>query len=72
MVRAAGCEHLWKSATYDLDVPKDWFVKIAPYAILVVRTLRLVVPPAGGLPSPPCPLPSETTCRRAPRSCRLS
>jgi len=44
-----GYWHPWESATYDLDAPKDWFARIAPYATLVFRTLQLVVPLAGSI-----------------------
>jgi internalin A len=44
-----GYEHPWDPATYDLEQPKEWFVKIAPYAALVFRTLQLVVPLAGAV-----------------------
>ena len=46
-----GYWHPWARASYQLDVPKDWFTKIAPYAALVVRTLQLAVPLAGSLAS---------------------
>jgi Tetratricopeptide repeat len=39
-----GYEHPWGAAVYDLDPPKEWFTRIAPYATLVFRTLRLIVP----------------------------
>ena len=41
-----GHEHPWDAATYDLDPPKEWLVRIAPYVRLVFRTLQLVVPVA--------------------------
>jgi internalin A len=44
-----GYWHPWEAARYNLDVPKEWFVKIRPYAMLVFKTLKLVVPPAGAL-----------------------
>jgi internalin A len=44
-----GHEHPWSAATYDLDPPKAWFVKVAPYARLVFRTLQLIVPAAGAI-----------------------
>jgi hypothetical protein len=40
-------EHPWLDATYVLKRPKGWVVEIAPYATLVFKTLRLVVPVAG-------------------------
>jgi internalin A len=39
-----GYWHPWPRASYPLDVSKDWFAKIAPYAALVVRALQLAVP----------------------------
>jgi Leucine-rich repeat (LRR) protein len=44
-----GYEHPWEPAAYDLDTPKEWFATIAPYAVLVFRTLQLVVPLAGAI-----------------------
>jgi hypothetical protein len=44
-----GFEHPWEAATYELDSPKEWFTQIAPYAILVFRTLQLIVPLAGAV-----------------------
>lgn len=44
-----GYEHPWEPAAYDLDPPKDWFTKIAPYAVLVFRALQLIVPAAGAV-----------------------
>jgi internalin A len=45
----SGSWHAWPGASYHLDVQKDWFARIAPYAALVVRTLQLAVPLAGNL-----------------------
>ena len=42
-----GYEHPWEPAAYVLDPPKEWFTRIAPYAVLVFRTLQLIVPAAG-------------------------
>ena len=42
-----GYEHPWEPAAYDLDPPKEWFTRIAPYAVLIFRTLQLIVPAAG-------------------------
>jgi internalin A len=39
-----GYEHPWEPATYDLDVTKERLARIVPYAILVIRTLQLIVP----------------------------
>lgn len=44
-----GYEHPWEPAAYDLDPPKEWFTRIAPYAALVFRTLQLIVPAAGAV-----------------------
>jgi hypothetical protein len=44
-----GYEHPWEPATYDLDPPKEWFTQIAPYALLVIKTLQIAVPLAGAI-----------------------
>jgi hypothetical protein len=44
-----GYEHPWEAAGYNLDLPKEWFARIAPYAVLVFRTLQLVVPLTGAV-----------------------
>ena len=44
-----GYEHPWEPATYNLDPPKEWLTQIAPYAVLVFRTLQLIVPLAGAV-----------------------
>ena len=44
-----GYEHPWEPGAYDLDPPKEWFTRIAPYAVLVFRTLQLIVPAAGAV-----------------------
>src|SRR5208282_2906287 len=44
-----GYWHPWDPATYDLDPPKEWFTRIAPYAALIFRTLQLIVPLAGAV-----------------------
>jgi internalin A len=44
-----GYEHPWEPAGYNLDPPKEWFAQIAPYAVLVFRTLQLVVPLTGAV-----------------------
>jgi hypothetical protein len=36
--------HTWPAATYDLHQPKSWLADIAPYAHLVLKTLRVAVP----------------------------
>jgi internalin A len=42
-----GYWHPWFPASYSLDPPKEWAAKIGPYAILVFKTLQLVIPLAG-------------------------
>ena len=44
-----GYEHPWEPAAYDLDLPKEWLARVAPYAVLVFRTLQLIVPLAGAV-----------------------
>jgi internalin A len=46
-----GAWHPWAQATYTISRPKDWLATIAPYAALVSKTLRLVMPIAGALTS---------------------
>lgn len=41
--------HPWLPASCLLDQPKDWLVRISPYAILVFKALQLVVPIAGAV-----------------------
>lgn len=56
-----GYWHPWPHASYPLDVPEHWFTRIAPYAALVVRTLKFAVPLAGNLAA--VALPSEQLAR---------
>ncbi|HEX3959420.1 MAG TPA: hypothetical protein VHZ03_22775 [Trebonia sp.] len=44
-----GYEHPWEPAAYNLDPPKERLAQIAPYAVLVFRTLQLIVPLAGAV-----------------------
>jgi internalin A len=44
-----GYQHPWEPATYDLDFPKEWLTRVAPYAVLVFQTLQLIVPLAGAV-----------------------
>jgi internalin A len=44
-----GYEHPWEPATYNLNPPKEWLARVAPYALLVFRTLQLIVPLAGAV-----------------------
>jgi internalin A len=41
--------HPWTAATYHLNQPKEWLVRIAPYVTLVFKTLKLVIPIAGAV-----------------------
>ena len=42
--------HPWSAATYHLDQPKDWLMRISPVtATLVLELLKLVVPIAGAV-----------------------
>ncbi len=41
--------HPWARASYSLDQPRDWLVRISPYAILVFKALQLVAPIAGAV-----------------------
>jgi internalin A len=45
-----GAEHAWPEATYEVSEPRVWLQAAAPYALLVVRTLRVIVPVAGAVP----------------------
>jgi hypothetical protein len=51
-----GYWHPWAPASYQLDPPKDWFIKVSPYATLVFRTLQLVVPLVGSIAVASLPL----------------
>jgi len=44
-----GYEHPWEPAAYNFDPPKAWLARIAPYAVLVFKTLQLIVPLAGAV-----------------------
>ena len=44
-----GYWHPWDLAAYQINPPKEWFLKISPYAALIVRTLQLIVPLAGSI-----------------------
>jgi len=41
--------HPWPAASYSLDQPSNWLVRIGPYATLVFKVLRLVVPIAASV-----------------------
>jgi hypothetical protein len=44
-----GYWHPWDDATYQIDPPREWLIKVAPYAQLIIRTLQLVVPLTGSI-----------------------
>ncbi len=58
-----GYEHPWEPAAYDLDPPKEWFTRIAPYAVLVFRTLQLIVPAAGAVAVASLPQAQQATAQ---------
>ena len=39
--------HPWAAASYSLDRPREWLVRIGPYATLVLKALKLAMPLAG-------------------------
>jgi internalin A len=39
-----GGEHPWPPATYSLDQPRGWLIRIGPYATLVFKTLQVAIP----------------------------
>ena len=41
--------HPWLPASYELNQPKEWLTRVSPYVNLILRSLKLVVPPAGSL-----------------------
>jgi internalin A len=41
--------HTWPAATYHLHQPKGWLVDVAPYAHLVLKTLKVAVPIAAAV-----------------------
>ncbi len=41
--------HPWSAASYSLDQPRHWLIRIGPYAMLVIRALQLVVPVAASV-----------------------
>jgi hypothetical protein len=41
--------HAWPEATYQLHQPKGWLADVAPYAHLVLKTLRVAVPIAAAV-----------------------
>jgi hypothetical protein len=41
--------HPWANATYDFDQPREWLVKVSPYANLVLTILRSAVPAAAAV-----------------------
>ena len=44
-----GYWHPWPAASYFLDQPGDWLVRIGPYATLVFKALQVVVPIAASV-----------------------
>jgi len=58
-----GHEHPWEPATYNLDTPKEWLTQIAPYAVLVFRTLQLVVPLAGAITTAALPAAQQASAQ---------
>jgi len=58
-----GDEHPWGPATYALDVPKEWFARVAPYARLVCQTLQLIVPLAGAVATAAVPAVQRTSAQ---------
>jgi GTPase SAR1 family protein len=58
-----GDEHPWKPATYKLEVPKEWFTRIAPYAKLVCQALQLIVPLAGAVATAAVPAVQRTSAQ---------
>jgi len=41
--------HPWPKASYEIDEPKKWLVRLGPYASLVVKVLKNVMPVAGAI-----------------------
>jgi internalin A len=41
--------HPWPGASYEMDEPKKWLVRLGPYATLVVKVLKTVIPMAGAI-----------------------
>jgi hypothetical protein len=58
-----GYEHPWDPATYNLDPPKEWLARISPYAVLVFRTLQLIVPLAGAVATAAFPTAQQTSAQ---------
>lgn len=42
-----GVWHPWDPATYELDVPRDWFIQVGSYAALILKLLQLTMPVDG-------------------------
>jgi hypothetical protein len=42
-----GYWHPWPQASYTLNQPKEWLVRIGPYATLILKALKLAMPLAG-------------------------
>ena len=58
-----GYEHPWEPAAYNLDPPKGWLAQVAPYAVLVFRTLQLIVPLAGAVAIAALPSAQQTAAQ---------
>jgi internalin A len=58
-----GYEHPWEPATYNLDLPQEWFTRIAPYAALVSHALQLIVPLAGAVAIAALPTAQQTSAQ---------
>jgi internalin A len=41
--------HAWTAAAYSIQKPRKWLMQIAPYAALVAKTLKVVVPVTGSV-----------------------
>jgi internalin A len=41
--------HPWPEASYEVRQPKEWLVTVAPYARIVLQTLRVAVPVTGAV-----------------------
>jgi internalin A len=41
--------HPWPAASYSIDQPREWLVRISPYATLVFKALQLVTPIAASV-----------------------
>ena len=44
-----GEEHPWEPASYDIREPREWVIRIAPYARVVLAILKVAVPAVGSI-----------------------